>query len=103
MIYWLCLTFNDDDYYRGLLRELQTNAFVSIQILIDLWDVVPNSIIACLYKLKYAETIFTTLKVQNYHFAHKGDFLSLIFKNYYGFVFTWISWLRNLFPNLYIK
>ena len=55
--------FNDDDYYRGLLLELRANAFVSTQIPIDLWDVVPNSIVTCFNNSKYAETIFTTPKV----------------------------------------
>ena len=33
-------------------------------------------------------------------FAFGYDFLSLIFKNYYRFIFTWIIWLRNLFHHL---
>ena len=38
--------------------------------------------------------------MQNYHFTLRDDFLGLISKNYYEIIFTWISWLRNLFYNL---
>ena len=40
--------------------------------------------------------------MQNYHFTPEGDFLDLISKNYYEFLFMWISWLHNLFYNLTI-
>ena len=40
----------------------------------------PNSIIIYLNNSKYAKTIFTTLEVQNYHFALKGDILGLTLK-----------------------
>ena len=45
------------------LRELRANVFVTIQFLIDLRDVMPNSIIICLNNPKYVKTQFTTPKV----------------------------------------
>ena len=114
MTSWLCLTLTTttirEDFYKMLaILDLQANAFVSTQILIVLWDVVPKSIIICIDILKYAKNIFTTLEVkitilpldmQNYHFALRGDFLGLTSKSYYGFVLMWILWLHNLFHNL---
>ena len=38
--------------------------------------------------------------MQNYQFTIGGDFFSLISKNYYRVIFTWISWILNLFHNL---
>ena len=42
------------------LCELRANAFVTTRFLIDLQDVMPNSIIICHNGLKYAETKFMT-------------------------------------------
>ena len=38
--------------------------------------------------MKYAKTTFMTLELQNYHFTLGGDMLGVIFKNYYGILFT---------------
>ena len=44
-----------------------------------------------LQHLRY-KIIILPLDMQNYHFVPKCDFLDLIFKNYYKFVFTEILW-----------
>ena len=100
MTWKLCFTNNDDGHYRGLLHELYMNASVSTRILIILWNVMPNWMIVWLNNSKYAKTIFTTLEVQNYHFAPRDNMLGLTFKIYYRVAFTWFSWLRNLFHHL---
>ena len=38
--------------------------------------------------------------MQNYHFALGGNILGLISKNYYGLIYTWISWIHSLYDNL---
>ena len=48
----------------------------------------------------YTEFTIMTPKVHNYHFAPRGNMLSLISKNYYDAIFTWISWICNL-TNIY--
>ena len=85
---------------KDFLRELWANAIVSTRILINLWNTVPNSMVTCLNNSKYAKTTVTTLGIQNYHCAPRGDSLSLTFKNYHEFIFIWILWLHNLFRNL---
>ena len=48
---------------KDFLRKLLANAIVLICILINLWDVVPNSIKTCNNGSKDAETKFMTLEM----------------------------------------
>ena len=45
------------------LCELQANAFVMTQFIIDSWDVMPNSVVICFNNSKYVETKFITPEV----------------------------------------
>ena len=84
--YWPCFTSNDDDHYRELLREMHVNVFVTTQILIILRDIMSNLTIIWHDDSIDVESIITTLEVQNYHFAPRGNMLGLTFKNYHGVV-----------------
>ena len=48
---------------------------------------------------KYADTTFTTPKVQNYHLALKGNMLGLTSKNYYEVVFMWNVYEFNCYDS----
>ena len=71
-----------EDFYVKCTRIL----IVTTLILIIIRDIEQNLMIIRLNNPIYAETTITTLEVQNYHFASRGNILDLIFKNYYGVV-----------------
>ena len=83
----------NSDYYRYLCYYDEFNNIIT-------YDLVIGSI--CNYNTWTCKITMLPLNMQNYHFFPRDDILDLISKNYYEFVFTWISWLRNLFQNLMI-
>ena len=81
----------DSDYYRYSWYYEKFNDNISYKLVLGkIYE----------YDTQKCKIIILPLNMQNYHFAPRGDFLSLISKNYYGIIFMWISWIQNLFHNI---